>query len=127
MYNGLIVVSYAPRRRRPGDGGFCCRPGQPQEQPALPGGLQDVRADRRLARPGAPSGRLGIIFTEALTHGTWPWNADPSGARCSTSTAPGTCRGRATYPAAAEVPDASPPLERILQPPYVQQRASVLD
>ena len=74
MYNGLSVVAYNLKDVGPMDGGFGCVPGShksnikfPEEWKAMdePGPFVE--------RVTGPAG-TAIIFTEALTHGTLPWN-----------------------------------------------------
>ncbi|MBB6053613.1 phytanoyl-CoA dioxygenase family protein [Armatimonas rosea] len=77
MHNGLTVVAYALKDCRPGDGGFACIPGShksnyrtPQEWVNMADGLAEV------VRPVPCEAGDAVIFTEALTHGTLPWNSD---------------------------------------------------
>lgn len=74
MYNGLSVVAYNLKDVGPMDGGFGCVPGShksnfkfPEEWKAMdePGPFVE--------RVTGPAG-TAILFTEALTHGTLPWN-----------------------------------------------------
>jgi ectoine hydroxylase-related dioxygenase (phytanoyl-CoA dioxygenase family) len=80
MYNGLTVASYALTDIPPGAGGLAVVPGSHKANFSCPD------AYRHFDRPGAVippvvqqvSLRAGdcAIFTEALTHGTFPWQAD---------------------------------------------------
>ena len=77
FYNGLLAVSFELFDTHPNDGGFACIPGSHKSNVRLPGTWRDVSKEiakcvkRIPAKPGD-----AIVFTEALTHGTLPWNAD---------------------------------------------------
>lgn len=78
MYNGLTVVAYNLRDVNPGDGGFACVPGSHKSNCRFPNDWRDLDAweERPQSLVKAVTGRAGtaILFTEALTHGTLPWN-----------------------------------------------------
>lgn len=76
LHNGLTVVAYALKDCKPGDGGFACVPGShkanlplPREWANMAEGLAEV------VQPVPCEAGDAIIFTEALTHGTLPWNS----------------------------------------------------
>ncbi len=76
MHNGLVAVSYALTETLPGMGGFAAIPGSREANCACPKRILSFEETgpwvvQVSARPGS-----AIIFTEALTHGTWPWTAD---------------------------------------------------
>ncbi len=80
FFNGLVAVSFELYDTHGNDGGFVCIPGSHRSQVAFDDAWRDlsnVSADvapwlRRIAAtPGD-----AIVFTEALTHGTLPWNVD---------------------------------------------------
>jgi ectoine hydroxylase-related dioxygenase (phytanoyl-CoA dioxygenase family) len=71
MYNGLSVVAYNLRDVHPGDGGFACVPGSHKSNCRFPDEWRELEeAQPFVARVTGPA----VIFTEALTHGTLPWN-----------------------------------------------------
>ena len=77
FYNGLISVTFELFDTHPNDGGFCCIPGSHKANLALPQQWRTLDDDipefvkRIPATPGD-----AIIFTEALTHGTLPWDSE---------------------------------------------------
>jgi Phytanoyl-CoA dioxygenase (PhyH) len=68
LHCGLIAVQWALVDHPPGAGGFCCVPGSHKAAFARPGGDADALVE---VVPLA-AGDL-VLFTEALTHGTIPW------------------------------------------------------
>ena len=76
FHNGLLAVTFELYDTHPNNGGFCCIPGSHKSNVSLPHSWHDLSkgvadAVKRIAAiPGD-----AIIFTEALTHGTLPWNA----------------------------------------------------
>lgn len=77
FYNGLVAVSFELYDTSGNDGGFACIPGTHKSNLPLPQAWRDLAQGvhpviRRIAaRPGD-----AIVFTEALTHGTLPWEVD---------------------------------------------------
>ncbi|GMV78818.1 MAG: hypothetical protein AMXMBFR7_00020 [Planctomycetota bacterium] len=72
IHNGLIVVSFALTDIEPGVGGFCCIPGSHKSQFKMPDKWYGL-ADNPLVRQVPQQAGDVVIFTESLTHGTWPW------------------------------------------------------
>jgi len=70
IYNGLVAAQWALVDHRPGDGGFGCIPGSHRANFALP---SPVPPDLIVEVPLA-AGDV-VMFTEALTHCTLPWQA----------------------------------------------------
>lgn len=68
MYNGLVAAQWALVNHAPGAGGFGCIPGSHRANFALP---TPVPLDWVVEVPLAPGDV--VIFTEALTHCTLPW------------------------------------------------------
>ena len=60
-------------------GGFCCIPGTHKGNVPLPASWRDLSkgVHPKVTRVPASAGDV-IIFTEALTHGTLPWEAEES-------------------------------------------------
>jgi Phytanoyl-CoA dioxygenase (PhyH) len=65
---GLVSAQWALVDHPAGGGGFCCIPGSHKASFALPDGY-----DPQLMREVPISAGDVVIFTEALTHGTLPW------------------------------------------------------
>ena len=77
FYNGLVSVSFELYDTHPNDGGFGCIPGSHKSNVRLPEQwrvLGDSVPDCVTRVPAVPGD--AIVFTEALTHGTLPWNSE---------------------------------------------------
>jgi len=75
MHNGLIVVSFALTDVPEGAGGFCCVPGSHKSLYPMPEGwYRDLDANPVVKNVSMKAGSV-LIFTEALTHGTAPWQS----------------------------------------------------
>lgn len=73
MYNGLVGVMWGLSESRPGDGGFCCIPGSHKANVDLPVDVAVYAAHRDwIHEVPLPPGSM-LVFTEALCHGTLPW------------------------------------------------------
>ena len=75
MYNGLTVVSWNLADTGPKQGGFCCIPGSHKVNYPCPQEIREAHVEAGcVVVPEAKAGSV-VIFTEALTHGTAPWQA----------------------------------------------------
>jgi len=74
MYNGLTAVAYNLTDVALGDGGFGCIPGSHKSWMPLPQGWADLTRPPACVQEIVGQAGTAIIFTEALTHGTLPWN-----------------------------------------------------
>ena len=76
IVEGFVVVSWNLADTGPEHGGFCCIPGSHKSNYKIPETIKDNIDDwPQIVHPEAPAGSV-ILFTEALTHGTYDWNAD---------------------------------------------------
>jgi len=77
FFNGLVVVAFELFDTHANGGGFCCIPGSHKGNLALPEGWEVPGAapDQVIKRIPARAGDA-IIFTEALIHGSAPWEVD---------------------------------------------------
>lgn len=77
FYNGLISVSFELYDTHGNDGGFCCIPGSHKANLRLPENWRDLSKGipNVVKRVPANAGDV-ILFTEALTHGTLPWEVE---------------------------------------------------
>lgn len=75
IFSGLTVVSYALADIPPGMGGFACIPGSHKAAFACPEDVVQFRRTSPLVQQVPMQAGDCIIFTEALTHGTFPWTA----------------------------------------------------
>ena len=75
MFNGLSVVTWALTDAPPGQGGFACIPGSHKANYPCPPDIRTFERDPGcVAQVPMRAGDVAI-FTEALTHGTYPWTA----------------------------------------------------
>lgn len=73
MYNGLTVVAYNLRDVNEGDGGFGCVPGSHKSNLPFPEEWKELEHFQPFMRAVTGPAGTAVIFTEALTHGTLPW------------------------------------------------------
>lgn len=75
MYSGLAVASYALTDIPPGVGGFGCIPGSHKANFHCPDDLRHFRKPSAAVQQIPVNAGDCVLFTEALTHGTFPWTA----------------------------------------------------
>jgi Phytanoyl-CoA dioxygenase (PhyH) len=75
IYCGLTVVSWALRDMSPGQGGFACIPGSHKANFSYPGDYATFARNPGCVVEVPQRAGDVIIFTEALTHGAFPWTA----------------------------------------------------
>ena len=73
MHNGLSVVAYNLKDVGPNDGGFGCVPGSHKSNYAFPEEWKEMDELRPIVKRVTGPAGTAVIFTEALTHGTLPW------------------------------------------------------
>jgi hypothetical protein len=129
MRNGLTVFTYNLTPAKKGDGGFACVPGShksnfPMDLP------KDVRTFERIpnyvCQPEADAGDV-IIFTEALIHGTMPWNGDHERRALLYKFSPGHSSWSLDYYNADAYEGLTEQQKRILTPPCVGNRPDVVE
>lgn len=76
MYNGLLAVAYNLTDVQRGDGGFGCIPGSHKSNLPFPNKWQDLEQPHPCVQAITGKAGTAIIFTEALTHGTLPWEGN---------------------------------------------------
>ena len=126
MHNGLTVVSFALTDAPPGQGGFACVPGSHKANYPVPTSLTEFSESPPPFVQNVPW-RAGsvVIFTEALTHGTWPWSADHERRSILYKFSPGHMSWAAGYPAASDQ-DFSATAANALRPPHVEARRATI-
>ncbi|MGB7381287.1 MAG: phytanoyl-CoA dioxygenase family protein, partial [Rivularia sp. (in: cyanobacteria)] len=73
IYNGLLAVAYELNDVYPGDGGFACIPGSHKSNLSCPQEWLNLECPTDIIKSVTVKAGSAIIFTEALTHGTLPW------------------------------------------------------
>jgi hypothetical protein len=76
IYGGLMSVSYTLTDVEPGDGGFVCVPGSHKANYECPLPVRRHEVDLDCVRHLPMKAGDAVIFTEALTHGTIPWQGE---------------------------------------------------
>lgn len=129
MDNGLLVVSYALTSVGPGDGGFAAVPGSHKSNFPCPTEFIHFEDSGPWLLQVPQKAGSAIIFTEALTHGTWPWVGKGERRSLLYKYTPGYMAWDRNYPRATDVPEAESDslLRRILEPPYRGRRVTVAD
>ena len=116
-----MVVSYALSDAGVDDGGFAVVPGSHKANFAVP--PQYIKFEKTgpwVLRVAVKAGDA-ILFSEACTHGTWPWRAQHERRSLLYKFAPGHSAWASPYPSPADAPELDYPeqLKRILDQPYV--------
>jgi hypothetical protein len=71
----LLVVAYTLCDVNEGDGGLCLVPGSHKSNFPCPESFASLEGVGSWLRRLPQKAGSAVIFTEALTHGTWPWTA----------------------------------------------------
>ncbi len=119
LRSGLLTMSWGLGDGRPGDGGFGCIPGSHKASGPRPAGAEDL-----IIEVPQPAGSL-LVFTEALSHCTIPWQGTDTRWAVLYKYSPGSTAW-AGDPAAAPdvVARMTPRQQRMCQPPYIGGRAA---
>jgi hypothetical protein len=121
MLNGLVVMSYALSDASAEDGGFAVVPGSHKANLPVPRRFVELEETGPwIVRVPVQAGDV-ILFSEACTHGTWPWRAKHERRSLLYKYAPGHVAWASPYPTPADAPEIDYPeqLQRILDQPYV--------
>ena len=125
MYNGLTVVAWNLADTGPAQGGFCCIPGSHKVNYPCPPEIREAHAEAGcVVVPEAKAGSV-VIFTEALTHGTAPWQAAHQRRSLLFKYSPGQQSWSKNH---IEPPEGVALTERqalLFEPPYFHARASL--
>lgn len=124
MLNGLIVVSWALTDCPAGAGGFCCIPGSHKQAWRQPPDQGPFAPPELLRNPGQPAGSA-LIFTEALRHGTLPWNADHERRSLLYKYCPGHMAWGHRRASPELLARCTENQRLVLEPPYVWQRRPI--
>jgi ectoine hydroxylase-related dioxygenase (phytanoyl-CoA dioxygenase family) len=121
MVNSHLTVSFALVDTGPGDGGFAAVPGSHKSNYRTP--PQFVNFERSgpcLTQVPIRAGSV-IVFSEGLTHGTWPWTADHERRHLLYKYSQGMLSWTREYPVPTDVPEAewSEQARRLMEPPWV--------
>ena len=124
IHCGLIAVQWALGDAWPGHGGFCCIPGSHRGAFPMPDGI-DMQHPAVREIP-LQAGDM-VVFTEALTHGTLPWQGPEDRRTVLYKYSPGSSAWGRDLPLSPEVMEVLTPRQRLLcQPPSVSHHQPVL-
>ena len=76
IFTGLCVIEYLLADEGPGDGGVCVVPGSHKANLACPAKMRRWEEHQEFVTEINARAGDAVIFSEACTHGTLPWNAD---------------------------------------------------
>ena len=76
MRSGLTVVSWMLTDVGPKDGGLMCIPGSHKSNYSVPDDVASLDRNIGVVQQVEAKAGSAVIFTEALAHGTLPWNAE---------------------------------------------------
>ena len=76
IFTGLCVIEYLLADEGPGDGGVCVVSGSHKANVACPREMLQWEKYREFVTEINAEAGDAVIFSEACTHGTLPWNAD---------------------------------------------------
>jgi hypothetical protein len=121
MHTGLIVVSLALCDMSPEDGGFVCLPGSHKSNLPCPDAfLSFAQTSPTLFRATLKAGSA-VIFSEALTHGTYPWSGSHERRALLMKYCPGHMAYQNNYPVPDDATDETFEVveEALFNPPYI--------
>lgn len=119
MYNGLVACAISLVDADVEDGGFCAIPGSHKANLPCPEDYADLETVGPWLHRVPVKAGSAVIFTEALTHGTWPWTADYERRAIFLKYSAPHSAWADDYPTADETADASETLQGLLQRPFV--------
>lgn len=119
MYNGLTAVAYELSDVNQGDGGFACVPGSHKSNYPFPQAWENLETPHSCVKTVSAKAGSAIIFTEALTHGTVPWQGKNERRTIFYKYSPQSTAWARYYYNADNFPDLTPSQRRILRIPGV--------
>ncbi|MBT3344147.1 MAG: hypothetical protein HN712_13465 [Gemmatimonadetes bacterium] len=122
--NGLTVFTYNLTDSPAGKGGFGCIPGSHKSNfiSNIPAEVRRYERDAHYVRQVPARAGDVIIFTEALVHGTVPWEADHERRAFLYKYSPGHSSWSRHYYDLEKYTDLTDQQRRFLEPPYIGTR-----
>jgi ectoine hydroxylase-related dioxygenase (phytanoyl-CoA dioxygenase family) len=114
---GLTVVAYNLHDVNPGNGGFAAVAGSHKANAPFPNGWRDLNESHPFVTAVTGPAGAAIIFTEAMTHGTLPWNAPHDRRTLFYKFSPSEISWSASYYDPDAYADLTPRQRAILEPP----------
>jgi ectoine hydroxylase-related dioxygenase (phytanoyl-CoA dioxygenase family) len=122
MHNGLSVVAYNLKDVNPGNGGFGCVPGSHKSNLPFPNEWRELENPQPFVQAVTGPAGTAILFTEALTHGTLPWNGKDERRTVFYKYSPNPLSWAARYYNADDYEGLSERQRAILEPPNARYR-----
>ena len=119
IYNGLVACAISLVDASVEDGGFVAIPGSHKANTPCPDDYANLETVGPWLHRVPVTAGSAVIFTEALTHGTWPWTADYERRAIFLKYSAPHSAWADDYPTAQEAPDASETLQGLLQRPFI--------
>lgn len=120
FFNGLLAISVALTDAPAESGGFVCVPGSHKACVRAPESVINLETTGPWLRRSSLKAGSIAIFTEALTHGTYPWSGDYERRTLLMKYAPGHMAYEDNYPVPSHVPDAvwDDRMRSVFRPPF---------
>ncbi len=123
IHCGLVAVQWAAGDAWPGDGGFACVPGSHKARFNRP---DAVTYGHAVVREVPLMAGDMVLFTEALTHGTFPWKGATDRRTILYKYAPGSISWHRDAPVSTDaLRTLTPRQQRLCQPPSVAYHEQV--
>ncbi len=120
MHSGLVGVAYNLKEVGPTDGGFACVPGSHKSAFAFPDRWKDLSDPHSCVRRVTGAAGSAIVFTEALVHGTLPWQGSEERRTVFYKYSPRTLAWSRTLYDPADYPDLTQRQSDMVRPPGVE-------
>jgi hypothetical protein len=120
LHSGLVVVAYNVKDVGPDDGGFACVPGSHKSAFAFPDNWKDLSDPQPCVRKVTGTAGSAIVFTEALVHGTLPWEGSDERRTVFYKYSPRTLAWARTLYDAAQFSDLTEQQRDILRSPGIE-------
>jgi ectoine hydroxylase-related dioxygenase (phytanoyl-CoA dioxygenase family) len=121
IYNGLVAAAISLVDAREEDGGFVAIPGSHKANIACPEDFTTLETVGPWLHHVPVTAGDAVVFTEALTHGTWPWTADYERRAVFLKYSAPHSAWADEYPSVEDAPDAeaSDVMRGLLQRPFI--------
>ena len=121
--SGLVAVGFNLRDVGPDDGGFACVPGSHKSHFPFPAGWKQLSELHPCVRRVTGPAGTAVLFTEALVHGTLPWQGKDERRTAFFKFSPPAVSWSATYYDADDYPDLTERQRAILEPPNARYKS----
>lgn len=120
--SGLVAIGFNLKDVGPNDGGFACVPGSHKSAFPFPQEWKQLAEPHPCVRRVTGPAGTAIIFTEALVHGTLPWNGADERRTAFYKYSPASVSWSASYYNADDYPDLNERQRAMLEAPNARYR-----